>query len=163
MVETECYLQIVSNTNKCLTLLSLGDPGNRRGGRLLFLFLRARRLRGELFNSTTFLRKEREGEVEGKKGGEPGRRGNGLATNCTITTFRKRKSHSVLFLRTIRFPLLPPTWQFRAELERPLLAGPHSWWVAGRHRTPWPRLETPEAGRGGVELYFHPPDSDPSA
>lgn len=47
--------------------------------------------------------------------------GNGLATNCTITTFGKRKNHSVLFLRTICFLLLPPTLQFRGREERPVL------------------------------------------
>lgn len=41
------------------------------------------------------------GRPRGRRGGELGRRGNGLATNCTITTFRKRKNHSVLFLRTM--------------------------------------------------------------
>lgn len=63
------------------------------------------------------------GRPRGRRGGELGRRGNGLATNCTITTFRKRKNHSVLFLHTICFPLLPPTLQFRGREERPLLGG----------------------------------------
>lgn len=57
------------------------------------------------------------GEGEASNRGE----GNGLATNCTITTFRKRKNHSVLFLRTICFLLLPPTLQFRGKGERPVL------------------------------------------
>lgn len=68
-------------------------------------------------------RREMGGRPRGRRGGELGRRGNGLATNCTITTFRKRKNHSVLFLHTICFPLLPPTLQFRGREERPLLGG----------------------------------------
>lgn len=73
------------------------------------------------------------GRQRGRRGGKQGRKGNGLATNCTITTFRKRKNHSVLFLCTICFPLLPPTLQFRGKEEKPELRA-HSRWAAGRAR-----------------------------
>lgn len=79
--------------------------------------------------------KREEGRREGW-GGEQGRKGNGLATNCTITTFSKRKNHSVVVffpLCTICFPLLPPTLQFRGKEERPVL-GAHSQWAAGKTR-----------------------------
>lgn len=63
-------------------------------------------------------------EEEGKEGRRVREEGiNGLATNCTITTFRKRKNHSVLFLCTICFPLCRQRCNSEAE-KRGLCSGP---------------------------------------
>jgi len=62
-------------------------------------------------------------EAEGKEGRRVREEGiNGLATNCTITTFRKRKNHSVLFLCTICFPLCRQRCNSEAE-KRGLCSG----------------------------------------
>lgn len=118
---------------------------------------------GDLFNSATFfLRKEREGRWRGRREASRGGGGDGFATNCTITTFRKRKKKPLRFVSVHNtLPASAANVAIQSGAERPVLTGPHSWWVAGRPRTPWARLEAPEEGRSGAELYVRVPDSDP--
>jgi hypothetical protein len=81
------------------------------------------------------------------RGGRRGRKeavreeGNGLATNCTITTFGKRKNHLVLFLRTTCFPTSAANVVIQWQRGKACPRGPHSQWAAGRAQNTVAKLE----------------------
>lgn len=86
-------LLVIPKPSRCLETLNTPSPEFCPSSWESGVGIMRLALRGSHF----FPGEKREGGRREGWGGKQGRKGNGLATNCTITTFSKRKNHSVLF------------------------------------------------------------------